>query len=254
MDYVDINFRAIMVLLAVLNFFLAFFAESVIVDYLIFIRFKEYLRKMTSSQTMFDKIFNQTRNTDWLPKPYDHMMYDPELGGKSGDLINSCQVHGSVRFTNSMGKLNGYTNTALDNEDDDRIKNRDNNQIETIIDINHKTKSSPSESGICIMSPMSAPASPPSNYIPQNESDLPILQSKPVYKSMSNIPFDTNGIIDLGEETQSVHGFVSETQLGTNNPGFVRNDSLVLIQNEETRDEDSDGKPILNGNSSDVLI
>lgn len=261
MDYVDINFRAIMVLLAVLNFILAFFAESVIVDYLVFIKLKEWLKEKTSSQTMYDKIYNQTKNTDWLPRLFndDDIIFDTcEKGGD--DMINSCQLHGSVRFnkSGSAGKLNGYTNTALINEDDHHGDGRITNQVEVLIDMNNRAKSSPSESGICIMSPVSAPVSPgsrsPTNIGPYNGSNI---GTKPLYKSISNIPSDTNNQIMNSEgHSQSSDEIVMDgsENHGKHNSGFVRSDSLVLIDNQETRDEETDLKPILNGNSSDVLI
>jgi hypothetical protein len=64
---VDMNFRYIIVGLAAINFILAFFAESFVVDYLIFIKLKEWLKTKTSKETPYDKIFNETRSTNWLP-------------------------------------------------------------------------------------------------------------------------------------------------------------------------------------------
>lgn len=269
MDFVTIEFRSIMVLLAILNFFLAFFAESVIVDYIVFIKLKEWLKNRTSAQTLYDKIWNQTKTTDWLPRPDDDQIVFDSQDDKSGDqYIDSCQYHGSVRFSNQ--KLNGYTNNGLVGDDDNgTIKsNHDEHgtKTETIIEINNqmRSKSSPSESGICVLSPVSAPVSPGSRFdtFCYDGSD-PLAAatiSKPIYKSISNIPFDTNDqVINLIDD---VHGSSSSdfnlnghNNHGKHNQGFIGNEpSLILIDNQETLDEDSDVKPVLNGNSSDVLI
>lgn len=265
MDFVTIEFRSIMVLLAILNFFLAFFAESVIVDYLIFIRLKEWLKNRTSAQTLYDKIWNQTMTTDWLPRSDDDQIIIDHDGKGDDMFIDSCQYHGSVRFSNhGSRKMNGYTNTGLVGEDDDgQIRtNHDGTRSETIIEINQRSKSSPSESGICVLSPVSAPVSPGSRSPPfgfghhnhDGQSSDIMAASATIYKSIPIIPtFDTNQIINIGDGGGD-HGTSPSSAQGKYNQGFVANEPLVVIDNQETRNEDSDVRPVLNGNSSDVLI
>src|SRR5689334_6089474 len=46
-----------------------FYFQSFLVDYFVFIKVKEWLQKITRSETTFERIYNKTKTTDWLPTP-----------------------------------------------------------------------------------------------------------------------------------------------------------------------------------------
>ncbi|XP_054165291.1 polyamine-transporting ATPase 13A3-like isoform X2 [Oppia nitens] len=68
--YVPYNFRILMVLLAVAHFILAFFAESFIVDFLVFKKLRKWFPSLSPSESLYKEIDNETKhNTRWLPNP-----------------------------------------------------------------------------------------------------------------------------------------------------------------------------------------
>ncbi|CAG2164446.1 unnamed protein product [Oppiella nova] len=67
---IPINFRLLMVLLAIAHFILAFFAESFIVDYLVFKKLRKWFPSLVPSESLYKKIDNETKlSTRWLPNP-----------------------------------------------------------------------------------------------------------------------------------------------------------------------------------------
>ncbi|KAI1285508.1 Polyamine-transporting ATPase 13A3 [Halotydeus destructor] len=64
---VEMSFRYLLVGFAVINFVLAMFAESFIVDYLVFAKAKEWLKAKSSPKRPYEKICKETQGVKWLP-------------------------------------------------------------------------------------------------------------------------------------------------------------------------------------------
>jgi len=134
MTGVERRFRFIMVALALINFLLSFVAESFIVDYIVFLKLKEWVKSKGPSTLPYDKIYNETHNLNWL-KPYQRSYASTgELNDNSNQKITAYETkNGYVKFGGDVIYKNN-------------------------VDGNGRT--SPAESGVYVNSPASAPLTP----------------------------------------------------------------------------------------------
>jgi len=157
LDGVTYEFRYLMVFLAVINFGLAFFAEAFIVDYIIFVKVKEWVKTKTSSETLYDKIFNETHSTNWLPNSSSFSSY-AEVNDNASNNLNA--FNHKIEFVNFA---------------------EESGDVRPSVSCNvSPSKTSPPESGICVSSPASAPLSPALSSMSGNQDSL--------YRSASTIP------------------------------------------------------------------
>lgn len=87
------------------------------VDYLIFIKLKEWIKTKTSKETPYDKIFNETHTTNWLPSSTSFnsacaVVEVDEGDGDSKKLAVLENKNGFVQFTgNSCPSIYRETET-----------------------------------------------------------------------------------------------------------------------------------------------
>jgi len=100
---VKLEFRYAMVILAIINFVLAFATEAFIVDYLVFAKYKEWLRsRSTHNRQPYDKIYSETQNINWLPTP------------KSYQTISEINENSTQKNVASFESKNGFVRFSGD--------------------------------------------------------------------------------------------------------------------------------------------
>ena len=151
-------------------------------DYLVFIKLKEWLRKITSSETTFEKIFKQTKSTEWLPSPSlsDGKICSPRgrpLTSISGSIKSSktsmpskMEENGFVHYINEVEHETCFDGHVSPKTDVKTPEHHAENRLEN-------SRTSPSESGICVNSCNSILLSPEIRPLDQG-SDSSLLHNK----------------------------------------------------------------------------
>lgn len=123
MDHIPIEFRATIVLLAFCNLLMSIFAESFVVDYLVFYKLKNtrFYRRFDTQRPMYESLRVQTADLQWLRNAaaiFADPSTDPALATTSPvtsneahcDLIPKSRTIGSPAGDSA---LSGHSSTAL---------------------------------------------------------------------------------------------------------------------------------------------
>ena len=238
---VSMRFRVMMLCLAVINFVLAFLLEvreredtilslrslillslqAFLVDYFIFIKVKEWLRKITASETTFEKIYNQTKTTDWLPIPCHDSFVSKKPSSRSildRQFTSMSESFKSSKMSTSPTKVieNGLAHMTMGIEDivteDDKLRVEVQTSDHTNGNGSSASKSTTSapESGIGISSPNSivllSPGSPSLNASPDAAADAgnrTTLGGETGHSKVEELA-DLNGEVIHGSSTQQL--------------------------------------------------
>ncbi|KAI1285209.1 Polyamine-transporting ATPase 13A3 [Halotydeus destructor] len=74
LDGVPLSFRYVLVGFVAANFVLAMLFESFIVDYLVFMKSRDWLSSKSSKKLPYDRLYDETQNLNWLPSPTSNML------------------------------------------------------------------------------------------------------------------------------------------------------------------------------------
>lgn len=189
--------------------------QSLIVDYIVFLKFKEWLKTKMSSATPYDKIYNETRNTNWLPTSTSSaaLVVGNNLGAASpkNRVVALETKNGFVNFSSSRTEDNNGTSHQSAKTSGDASP----------------CKTSPSESGICVASPASQTLSPGevSVDVPlDDESGHQEVEPGQLFKSIAAIPLNDNNFTK--GDAQNVTSFSSPNK-SCNSSDFYLNSSQL---------------------------